>query len=73
MAITKTRSALYVRVDYSMAEGPYISYGYHDVWDDPDDQDLPVTKRGESNYYTLEDTESADQIVKDIAAVIWSD
>jgi len=56
---------------------------YEDVWDDPDDDDLPLTKSRSVDYRKMDvdedgnevlaDHSAAPQLVQDICAVLWAD
>jgi len=55
---------------------------YEDVWDDPDDDDLPLTKSRSVDYRKMDvdedgnevlaDHSAAPQLVQDICAALWS-
>ncbi len=56
---------------------------YEDVWDDPEDDDLPLTKSRSVDYRKMDvdedgnevlaDHSAAPQLVQDICAVLWTD
>ena len=89
MAITKTREIHSINAVFhgpEVGDEPVIILRYEDVWDDPDDADLPVRKPGSETIYKYQpadavdpdaervatDLSGYDQRVQDIAAIIWA-
>lgn len=82
MAISKTRSIQMLNVDWNEMYGddPAVFVRYIDTWDDPDDDDMPVTKpyqvsfrRYQSDGETATDMSGEDQMIQDICAAVWTD
>lgn len=77
MAITLTRTVQRVETypAVSAEEGettyPTLMVVYNDVFDDPDDEQLPVTATKVSNFSHGDDVSGEDQLVQDIASAIW--
>ena len=77
MAITKTVTLVecLVRINDSVipeGEGPWISAKYWDVLDDPEDNQLPITRERTTTFTRGDDVSGEEQILQDIAAAIWS-
>ena len=89
MAITKTRSTVQVRVIYDEPDAneyPALEITFSDKWDDPDDEQMPISKRHAVMPHRYEppdvenmdadpvptDLSGYDQQVQDIAAIIWA-
>jgi len=89
MTITKTRNIVELRVIYEGSEAnepPSLEITFVAKWDDPDDDELPISKsrRVILRKYTapdptdmdadpvLTDLSGYDQDVQDIAAIIWA-
>ena len=89
MAITKSTSTVQIRVIYEEPdanEHPAIEVTFCDTWDDPDDEQLPISKRHavmlhryappDANNMGADpvptDLSGYDQDVQDIAAIIWA-
>jgi len=82
MAITKTRTLERMEIVWmpDMEGNNYavIHARYEDVWDDPNDNDLPISKPYQTSYRKLQpdgtetDISGEDQIIQDIAAVVWA-
>ena len=87
MAIAKTRNLRHVVVNPAVnpAEGdehndgnPSLGVGYVDVFDDPDDDDLPQSFDRQVVFYRYDsegnatNVENEDPLVVSIAAAIWS-
>lgn len=79
MAITKTSELTQITVHVAgiMAmdgsdTGPWILCSYVDTIDDPDDDSLPITHARAKQYRRDDDVSGEDQLVQDIAAVVWA-
>ncbi len=78
MAITLTRTVQRIET-YPAApaeEGettyPTLMVVYNDVFDDPDDDQLPVTATKVVHLSQGDDVTGEDQLVQDIAGAVWS-
>jgi hypothetical protein len=90
MAITKTTSITHISVTFEQ-DPPIIMIDEKTVWDDPEDDQLPIDQRNHRelrkntlsisyNEETgdpiqteeLTDISGEDQLVQDIAAVVWA-
>jgi len=78
MAITLTRTVQRVETypaqpaEESETTYPTLMVVYNDVFDDPDDEQLPVTATKVSHFSQGDDVSGEDQLVQDIASAIWS-
>jgi hypothetical protein len=79
MAITLTRTVQRVEtypaqppVEEGETTYPTLMVVYNDVFDDPDDEQLPVTATKVSHFSHGDDVSGEDQLVQDIASAIWS-
>ena len=78
MAITLTRTVqrveTYPAVQAEEGETTYptLMVVYNDVFDDPDDEQLPVTATKVMHFSQGDDVSGEDQLVQDIASAIWS-
>ena len=78
MAITLTRTVqrveTYPAVPAEEGETTYptLMVVYNDVFDDPDDEQLPVTASKVLHFSHGDDVSGEDQLVQDIASAIWS-
>ena len=79
MAITLTRTVQRIETYPAQPpaeEGettyPTLMVVYNDVFDDPDDEQLPVTATKVSHFSHGDDVSGEDQLVQDIASAIWS-
>lgn len=74
MAITKTTTVHRVDVlvgntsDYTES---VLSVTLVDMWDDPEDDDLPIRNTRSVNLSPGADTSSYPQFVQDIATTVW--
>lgn len=74
MAITKTTTVHRVDVlvrnteDYTAS---VLSVTLVDMWDDPEDDDLPIRNTRSVNISPGADTSSYPQFVQDIATTVW--
>ena len=87
MAITKTREIERIDIQFEGAADldAVLHLVYVDVWDDPDDADLPVRKVSHETLtkylppdplnmeeeQTLTDISGYSQVIQDICAVVW--
>ena len=78
MAITLTRTVQRIETYPAQPpaeEGettyPTLMVVYNDVFDDPDDEQLPVTATKVSHFSHGDDVSGEDQLVQDIASAIW--
>ena len=78
MAITLTRTVQRVEtypaqppVEEGETTYPTLMVVYNDVFDDPDDEQLPVTATKVSHFSHGDDVSGEDQLVQDIASAIW--
>jgi hypothetical protein len=78
MAITLTRTVQRVET-YPAAQAeegettyPTLMVVYNDVFDDPDDEQLPVTATKVMHFSQGDDVSGEDQLVQDIADALWS-
>jgi len=74
MAITKTTIVHRVDVlvrDSSEYSESILSVTLVDMWDDPEDDDLPIRNTRSVNLSPGADTSSYPQFVQDIAATVW--
>ena len=51
---------------------PTLMVVYNDVFDDPDDEQLPVTATKVSHFSQGDDVTGEDQLVQTIATALWS-
>lgn len=78
MAITLTRTVqrveTYPTVQAEEGETTYptLMVVYNDVFDDPDDEQLPVTATKVLHFSQGDDVSGEDQLVQDIADALWS-
>ena len=78
MAITLTRTVQRIETYPAVAaeEGettyPTLMVVYNDVFDDPDDEQLPVTASKVMNFNQGDDVSGEDALVQTIATAIWS-
>ena len=78
MAITLTRTVqrveTYPAVQAEEGETTYptLMVVYNDVFDDPDDEQLPVTATKVMHFSQGDDVSGEDQLVQDIADALWS-
>jgi hypothetical protein len=81
MALTKTTDVLSITVIPADSRRPHatISVHYVDAWDDPDDSELPLKRsrtvnisRYQEDGTTPTDISSREQVIKDIAAALWT-
>ena len=78
MAITLTRTVQRIETypeQPPAEEGettyPTLMVVYNDVFDDPDDEQLPVTATKVMHFSQGDDVSGEDQLVQDIADAIW--
>lgn len=78
MAITK--SSTLKRVLVLMDEPKdYLQVTYHDCFDDPNDDELPLVNRRNADIPRYDndgnptDLSGYEQVVQDIAAIVWAD
>ena len=78
MAITLTRTVQRIETYPAQPpaeEGettyPTLMVVYNDVFDDPDDEQLPVTATKVLHFSHGDDVSGEDQLVQDIASAIW--
>ena len=78
MAITLTRTVQRVETYPAVLaaeEGettyPTLMVVYNDVFDDPDDDQLPVTASKVSHFNQGDDVSGEDELVQQIAGAIW--
>ena len=78
MAITLTRTVQRVEtypaqppVEEGETTYPTLMVVYNDVFDDPDDEQLPVTATKVLHFSHGDDVSGEDQLVQDIASAIW--
>ena len=78
MAITLTRTVQRIETYPAMEalEGettyPTLMVVYNDCFDDPDDEQLPVTATKVLHFSQGDDVSGEDQLVQTIATAIWS-
>ena len=78
MAITLTRTVQRIETYPAVAaeEGettyPTLMVVYNDVFDDPDDEQLPVTASKVMHFNQGDDVSGEDTLVQTIATAIWS-
>ncbi len=80
MAITLTKNTIQVRVnptvdvssDIVNETKPSILVLYNEVFDDPDDSDLPVSVGKQKMFYCTDDVSGEDALVQTIATAVWS-
>lgn len=83
MAITKTSSINEITVKYQ-GSVPDVYVRRLVAWDDPDDNELPIEKavieiyakqsyNEETETWEDNDYSSADQVIQDICAAVWTD
>ena len=88
MAITKTREDQSIEIMFGAVDSdPMLNLRYVDIWDDPDDADLPVRKvvnqtltkylpadpNNMDAEQTLTDVSGYSQLIQDICGLIWTD
>jgi hypothetical protein len=77
MAITLTRTVqrieTYPAMEVSEGETTYptLMVVYNDLFDDPDDEQLPVTATKVLHFSKGDDVSGEDQLVQTIAGAIW--
>lgn len=74
MSITNTRSVQ--RIETYPAQGdddPTLMVVYEHVFDDSEDDALPVTTTVVKHLSSTSDVANEDQLVKDICAAVWAD
>ena len=74
MAITKTTKVHRVDVlvrDTSDYTQSVLSVTLVDMWDDPEDDDLPIRNTRSVNLASGSDVSSYPQFVQDIATAVW--
>ena len=78
MAITLTRTVQRIEtypatpVEEGETTYPTLMVVYNDVFDDPKDDQLPVTATKVLHFSNGDDVSGEDQLVQDIASAIWS-
>lgn len=85
--MTMTKTTEMVQVICNLQEGnEFMHVILRDIWDDPDDDDLPISKNRVDEIYryqtqqdedgnitqTPTDLSGEDQLIQDIAAVVWA-
>ena len=79
MTITLTRTVQRIETYPAMEapEGettyPTLMVVYNDVFDDPDDEQLPVTATKVMNFNHGDDVSGEDELVQTIASAIWTE
>jgi hypothetical protein len=80
MAITLTRTVQRIETypaQPAMEEGettyPTLMVVYNDVFDDPDDEQLPVTATKVMHFNHGDDVSGEDELVQTIASAIWAE
>lgn len=79
MAITLTRTVqrieTYPAMEVSEGETTYptLMVVYNDSFDDPDDEQLPVTATKVIHFNKGDDVSGEDQLVQTIATAIWAE
>lgn len=80
MAITLTRTVQRIETypaQPPMEEGeatyPTLMVVYNDVFDDPDDEQLPVTATKVLHFSHGDDVSGEDELVQTIASAIWAE
>ena len=80
MAITLTRTVQRIETypaQPPMEEGeatyPTLMVVYNDVFDDPDDEQLPVTATKVLHFSKGDDVSGEDELVQTIANAIWAE
>ncbi len=80
MAITLTRTVQRIETypaQPAMEEGettyPTLMVVYNDVFDDPDDEQLPVTATKVLHFSHGDDVSGEDELVQTIASAIWAE
>ena len=80
MAITLTRTVQRIETYPAVApaeEGettyPTLMVVYNDVFDDPDDEQLPVTATKVLHFNQGDDVSGEDALVQTIASAIWAE
>ena len=77
MAITLTRTVqrieTYPAIEATEGEATYptLMVVYNDVFDDPDDAQLPVTATKVLHFSNGDDVSSEDELVQTICTAIW--
>jgi len=79
MAITLTRTVQRIETYPAMeapegeATYPTLMVVYNDSFDDPDDEQLPVTATKVLHFNKGDDVSGEDQLVQTIATAIWAE